>query len=233
MKTHSYNIFVFCKEPKFQNSHYMNLPLPPGKKMLGDGVCLKSQQSRKISLRPAWSIEFQDSQVYTEKLCLFFFFKIYLFILCIWVHCRCRQAHTRREHCISLQMVVSHHVVAGNWTQDLWKSSQVLLTTEPSLQPQETLSWRQNNSNKRLSLVVHNYNPSTRRGGSPQFWCRPGLHRKCHPIHQHTRCISNTHTTTPLAVMGVCGTIITQTVPCPMALVSLLSVCSLLSHPPV
>jgi hypothetical protein len=23
-----------------------------------------------------------------------------------------------------LQMVVSHHVVAGNWTQDLWKSSQ-------------------------------------------------------------------------------------------------------------
>jgi hypothetical protein len=30
------------------------------------------------------------------------FFKIYLFILCIWV-----------------QMVVSHHVVARNWTQDL------------------------------------------------------------------------------------------------------------------
>ena len=25
---------------------------------------------------------------------------------------------------IPLQMVVSHHVVAGNWTQDLWKSSQ-------------------------------------------------------------------------------------------------------------
>jgi hypothetical protein len=23
-----------------------------------------------------------------------------------------------------LQMVVSHHVVAGNWTQDPWKSSQ-------------------------------------------------------------------------------------------------------------
>jgi hypothetical protein len=27
-------------------------------------------------------------------------------------------------HMISLQMAVSHHVVAGNWTQDLWKSSQ-------------------------------------------------------------------------------------------------------------
>jgi hypothetical protein len=32
-------------------------------------------------------------------------------------------------------MVVSHQVVAGDWTQDLWKSKQpVLLTTEPSLQ---------------------------------------------------------------------------------------------------
>ena len=32
--------------------------------------------------------------------------------------------HTRRGHWIQLQMVVSHHVVAGNWIQDLWKSSQ-------------------------------------------------------------------------------------------------------------
>jgi hypothetical protein len=32
--------------------------------------------------------------------------------------------HTKRRHQISLQMVVSHHVVAGNCTQDLWKSSQ-------------------------------------------------------------------------------------------------------------
>jgi hypothetical protein len=32
--------------------------------------------------------------------------------------------HPRREHQISLQVVVSHHVVAGIWTQDLWKSSQ-------------------------------------------------------------------------------------------------------------
>jgi hypothetical protein len=26
------------------------------------------------------------------------------------------------EHQIPLQMVVSYHVVAGNWTQDLWKN---------------------------------------------------------------------------------------------------------------
>jgi hypothetical protein len=34
-------------------------------------------------------------------------------------------------------MVVSHHVVAGNRTQDLFEEQSVLLTTEPSLQPQE------------------------------------------------------------------------------------------------
>jgi hypothetical protein len=32
--------------------------------------------------------------------------------------------HTRKEHLIPLQMVVSHQVAAGNWTQDLWKDSQ-------------------------------------------------------------------------------------------------------------
>jgi hypothetical protein len=38
------------------------------------------------------------------------------------------------EEGIPLQMIVSHHVVASNWIQDLWKKS-VLLTAEPSLQP--------------------------------------------------------------------------------------------------
>jgi hypothetical protein len=32
--------------------------------------------------------------------------------------------HTRRGHRIPFQMVVSHRVVAGIWTRDLWKSSQ-------------------------------------------------------------------------------------------------------------
>jgi hypothetical protein len=32
--------------------------------------------------------------------------------------------HTRRGHQIPLQMVVSHHVVTANWTQDLWKNIQ-------------------------------------------------------------------------------------------------------------
>jgi hypothetical protein len=47
--------------------------------------------------------------------------------------------HTIRGHQIPLHMVVSHHVVAGNWAQDLWKSSHVLLTTEPTLQPMYSL----------------------------------------------------------------------------------------------
>ena len=45
--------------------------------------------------------------------------------------------HARREHQISLQMLVSHHVVAENWTQELWKSSQCALNhlaISPALQ---------------------------------------------------------------------------------------------------
>jgi hypothetical protein len=45
-----------------------------------------------------------------------FFFKFFLkFILCMWVHC----SYLR----ISLQMVWSHHVVAGNWTRVLSQCS--------------------------------------------------------------------------------------------------------------
>jgi hypothetical protein len=41
----------------------------------------------------------------------FFFFNIYLFIICKYTVAVFR--HTRRGHQISLQMVMSHHVVAG------------------------------------------------------------------------------------------------------------------------
>jgi len=34
--------------------------------------------------------------------------------------------HTRRGHQIPLQIVVSHHVVAWHWTQDLWRRSQCI-----------------------------------------------------------------------------------------------------------
>jgi hypothetical protein len=51
----------------------------------------------------------------------FFFFKIYLFIICKYTVAVFR--HTRRGRQISLWVVVSHHVVAGIWTLDLQKSS--------------------------------------------------------------------------------------------------------------
>jgi hypothetical protein len=43
-----------------------------------------------------------------------------LFIYFIYEYTTAVFRHTRRGHQIPLQMVVSHHVVAGNWTQDLW-----------------------------------------------------------------------------------------------------------------
>jgi hypothetical protein len=49
------------------------------------------------------------------------FLKIYLFIICKYTVAVFR--HSRRGYQISLRMVVSHHVVTGIWTQDLWKSS--------------------------------------------------------------------------------------------------------------
>ena len=64
---------------------------------------------------------------------LFFFLKIYLFIICKYTVAVFR--HSRRGSQIFFQMVVSHHVVAGIWTLDLRKSSRVLLPTEPSHQP--------------------------------------------------------------------------------------------------
>jgi hypothetical protein len=51
-----------------------------------------------------------------------YFFKIYLFIICKYTVAVFR--HSRRVRQISLQMVVSHHVFAGIWTQGLQKSSQ-------------------------------------------------------------------------------------------------------------
>jgi hypothetical protein len=58
---------------------------------------------------------------------------IYLFITCKYTVAVSR--HTRRGHQISLQMVVSHHVVAGKLNSGPLEEQSVLLTTEPSHQP--------------------------------------------------------------------------------------------------
>jgi hypothetical protein len=62
---------------------------------------------------------------------LLVFFEVFFFnllIICKYTVTVFR--HSRRGSQISLRMVVSHHVVAG-----IWKSSRVLLPTEPSHQP--------------------------------------------------------------------------------------------------
>jgi hypothetical protein len=55
----------------------------------------------------------------------------------MWVLYLCVHLHARRGHQIPLQMVVSHHVVASNWTQD----QTVFLTAEPSLKPLISNIW--------------------------------------------------------------------------------------------
>jgi hypothetical protein len=110
-------VVFFLKKPKFQNSHYT----------ARHGACHKEWFVCTLNL-------IGENEI-------FFFFKIYLFIY-LFIICKYTVAvfrHSRRGSQISLRMVVSHHVVAGIWTPDLWKSSRVLLPTEPSHQPQNEI----------------------------------------------------------------------------------------------
>lgn len=50
-------------------------------------------------------------------------------------------AHRGHMSRMELQTIVSCIVVAGNWTQDLWKSRKVFLSTESSFQLISLLSY--------------------------------------------------------------------------------------------
>ena len=68
---------------------------------------------------PVWI----SADILLSALFIFLIFKkIYLFIICKYTVAVFR--HSRRESQISLWTVVSHHVVAGIWTQYIWKNSQ-------------------------------------------------------------------------------------------------------------
>jgi hypothetical protein len=76
----------------------------------------------------------------------FFFFKSYLFYICGYTVTISR--HTRRGHRSPSQMVVCHHVVAGiELNTGSLVEQLVLLTAEPSLQP-ERLSQKQKQKEK-------------------------------------------------------------------------------------
>jgi hypothetical protein len=79
----------------------------------------------------------ETSSIFKHFTTLLFFLKIYLFIIYKYTVAVFR--HTRRGHQISLQMVVSHHVVAGILNSGPSEEQSVLLTTEPSLQPPSPL----------------------------------------------------------------------------------------------
>jgi hypothetical protein len=69
-----------------------------------------------------WFIEPKDQIWENWLFSLLLFLDFYVFIII----CKSTVAvfrHTRRGHQVSLRMVVSHHVVAGIWTQDLQKSN--------------------------------------------------------------------------------------------------------------
>jgi hypothetical protein len=67
-------------------------------------------------------VDVWGSVIYTVKKLIIHFFNIYSFNE--FEHSLAVFRHIRRGHLITLQMAVSHNVVAGNCTQDLWKSSQ-------------------------------------------------------------------------------------------------------------
>jgi hypothetical protein len=79
--------------------------------------------------QPGLQSEFQDSQSYTEKPCLkkqkqkqkqkkdrFLLKKkdLFIYLFYVYEYTIALFRHTRRGHQIPLQIVVSHHVVAGN-----------------------------------------------------------------------------------------------------------------------
>ena len=106
---------------------------------------------RAVSALTLWAIS--PAPFFCLFVCFGFFFFFFFFkkIYFIYEYTVTVFSHTRRQHQIPLQMVVSHHVVAGNWTQDLC-----------SLRPKD------------LFIVITSYTVAvfrcTRRGLQISFW---------------------------------------------------------------
>ena len=104
---------------------YSRVCLP---EMYGCGsLCLFPSAARGSSYADGWIrpwlwLQQNTSENHFIGISFFIFKKIYLFH--VYEYNVPVFRHTRWGHQIPLQMFVSHHVVAGNWNQDLWKSSQ-------------------------------------------------------------------------------------------------------------
>jgi hypothetical protein len=101
------------------------------------GTCHVGSENwaRKSSGRANWTPELS---LHPKSQHFFFFFN-YVFILCIWVHCSCLQMHQKRA---SDPMTDGCEPLCGcwEWNSGPLEEQPVLLTTEPSLQPQHFLS---------------------------------------------------------------------------------------------
>ena len=120
------------------------------------GLCQKIHQKASVGL-PQWvsargfnaqfdvllyqsitylSVSLCLSIIYSSIICCLFFFKIDLFIICIWVHCSCFQTHQKKA---SDPTTDSCEPPCGCWELNSvpLEEESVLLTTEPSLQPKK------------------------------------------------------------------------------------------------
>ena len=111
-------------------------------------ICLKTHKKGSFSLHGLESLP-RFKQDWLKQEHVLFCFKIYLSISYMWVHCYYLQTHIR-EYQIPLQLVVSHNVVAGNWSQDLWKSSQPL----SHLSTPARISWHEEFFGKHVGKLV-------------------------------------------------------------------------------
>jgi hypothetical protein len=82
---------------------------------------LPAYASQVLGLKACVTMPGQMYLYYYYYYYYYYYLKIYLFIICKYTVAVFSYSRRRRQ--ISLWMVVSHHVVAGIWTQDLRKSS--------------------------------------------------------------------------------------------------------------
>jgi hypothetical protein len=98
---------IFCETKQNKTKQNKNLTLGPGAPRVVAGQLIKTF----CWLKPVSAVSQEFSLVDTPTYLFIYLFIYLLFIICEYTVAVFR--YTRRGHRISLQMAVSHHVVAG------------------------------------------------------------------------------------------------------------------------